>query len=558
MAVWVQVDRLAAARPDEVDAQRWRGRFITTLNVVGGSAALIMGFAFLASGEWLDAIVAPLGAVFCLGLQWTWRRTHSAPLVANAFGTFASLLYFAGFVVHRELSMVAWLAVMPLLVLFLGGRRLGVAWLGIESALILIAVMVTGRLPAPKLAAELSLQPALLRMIALMVVVFAVGLIFDLSANSVLTRLREANEAKSRFLANVSHELRTPLNGVLGMAELMSQNDLSQAQRERLAIVLQSGQLLRLLIDDVLDATKLEKGQLEITEGPVVPGEVVATVLKQLQSLADAKGLALALEQHGAGEALHTDALRLMQVVSNLVGNALKFTSQGGVTVVVNTTRLGDDVRLVLEVRDTGPGVSPDELSTLFTPFTRLKRDARVPGTGLGLSIVKTIGELLGGTVTVRSEVGVGSTFRFELTRPRAVITAEAQVLQRAALNPARVLLVDDNAVNLKVARGLLEKLGCVVTTAADGAQAVERFACGAFDLVLMDLHMPVMDGFESAKLIRARNTTVRILALSATTVREELDAVTTCGMDGYLSKPVRIDQLREALPQPVVKLLSA
>jgi signal transduction histidine kinase/CheY-like chemotaxis protein len=547
--VWERIDRLAGARRGESDAQLWRGRFITTLTIIGALASLVLGAAHALAGDFLNGGVSAGGVVFCVGLQFVWRKQRSATLIANAFGMFASALYFAGFVVHRERSMVAWLAVMPLLVLFLGGRKLGLIWLAIESVLIGLTMWITAALPRPPNATEFD--PALLP--ALMVVIFTVGLVFDLSAHSVLTQLRDANEAKTRFLANVSHELRTPLNGVVGMAELMSHNELSPAQRERLGVVLQSAQLLRLLIDDVLDATQLERGKLEITEGPVLAGEVVKTVFMQLQSLADAKRLSLALELHGTDDALRTDALRLMQVVSNLVGNALKYTQQGGVTVVVRTSREGEDVRAVIEVRDTGAGISPDELKMIFTPFTRLKRDALVPGTGLGLSIVKAIGDLLGGTVSVRSELGVGSSFCFELVRPRAELVKPAPAADVVSLRVARVLLVDDNAVNLRVAKGLLEKLGCTVTTAKDGADALVKFAPGAFELVLMDLHMPVMDGFASAKEIRVRDAAVCIFALTASTVREELDAVEHAGMNGYLSKPVRLDQLRDAIPLPTL-----
>lgn len=550
MPIWAYIDRLGGAEANDPEHARWRGRFITTLMLLGIVASIAMGIGFAAAREWLQLAVAPVGVLLCGSLLVAWRTWKREGIIANAFAIFATLLYFAGFVVHRELSMVAWLAVLPMLVLFLGGRRLGLIWLGIELVVISSAVVVSLYVPAPpNLATELNLPAALFRLMGLMAVLFVVTLVFDVSATSVLNRMLEATQAKSRFLANVSHELRTPLNGVLGMADLMSQNELSAAQRERLAVVLQSAQTLRLLIDDVLDLTQLDRGQLQINEGAVSPIEVVKTVQRQLQTLADAKGLVLSVEALGEPVTLRTDALRLMQIVSNLVANALKFTVKGGVTVVVQTALEGPDVRLVIEVRDTGPGIDPKEISSLFKPFSRLTKDAGVPGTGLGLSIVKTIGELLGGETTLRSEVGVGSTFRFEVVRPRAIVTAETPLTPVVPIMGPRVLLVDDNAVNLKVARGLLERLGCQVLTAGDGAAAIELFKRGNIDLVLMDLHMPVMDGFESAKQIRALDAEVKIIALSATTVREELDGVSASGMNGYLSKPVRLEQLREVLP---------
>ncbi|MBL8913988.1 MAG: response regulator [Archangium sp.] len=548
--IWSFIDRLAGASASEPEHARWRGRFITTLMLLGIAASVAVGIGFAVTRQWTQLAVVPSGVMVCGLLLLAWRKWKREGIIANVFAVFATCLYFAGFVVHRELSTIAWLTVMPMLVLFLGGRKLGLVWLGIEVAVIGAAMMVSIYLPAPaNLAEELTLPAAMFRMMSLMAVLFVVTFVFDVSAVSVLTRMLEATQAKSRFLANVSHELRTPLNGVLGMAELMQQNELSSAQRERLAVVLQSAQTLRLLIDDVLDVTQLDRGQLQINEGAVSPVDVVRTVQRQLQTLADAKGLSLSVEPLGEPVMLRTDALRLMQIVSNLVANALKFTVKGGVTVVVQTALEGSQVRLVIEVRDTGPGIDARDVSALFKPFSRLTKDVGVPGTGLGLSIVKTIGELLGGETTLRSELGVGSTFRFELVRPRAIVTAETPIPTVVAIQGPRVLLIDDNAVNLKVARGLLEKLGCQVLTAGDGAAGAELFQRGKFDLVLMDLHMPVMDGFESAKQIRAMDSEVKIIALSATTVREELDAVERSGMNGYLSKPVRLEQLREVLP---------
>ncbi|MFT3709627.1 MAG: ATP-binding protein [Archangium sp.] len=558
MSIWSFIDRWAGAKATEPDHLRWRGRFIASLSLLGAAASIVTGIALLFTGALVDAAITPVGAAFCLGLLWTWRKWKRAAIPANAFAAFCTVLYFAAFVVHRELSAVAWLAITPMLALFLGGRKLGVIWAVIEALLIGAAVVISNVYPQASIADEMNTSAALLRMSSLMLVVFTVAVVFDLSGQSVLDRLIEASNAKSRFLANVSHELRTPLNGVLGMAELMAQNELSPAQRERLATILETGQHLRLLIDDVLDTTQLDRGELQIHEGPTSPHEVAATVLKQLQTLADNKTLSLSLETPGESLVMRTDGLRLMQIVSNLVGNAIKFTERGGVVVVVQTAREANNVRLVLEVRDTGPGIPSGEQEAIFKPFTRLKRDATVAGTGLGLSIVKTIGELLGGKISVRSEAGQGATFRFELVRPIEVLVKAVELPPVVALHGPRVLLVDDNNVNLKVARGLLEKLGCQVTSAADGAQAVERFQSGQFDLVLMDLHMPVLDGFESAQKIRALDAAVKIIALSATTVREELDRVTLSGMNGYLSKPVRLEQLRDALPTLVPARRSA
>lgn len=522
---------------------------MTALCGLGALSSLVVAIAFASLHDWLDAAVAPGGIAFCLSLQWLWRRTKNAALIGNVFGVCVSALYFSAFLYHREVAMMAWLSVMPLLVLFLGGRKLGAVWLGIEIVLLFTAMAIVAY--GPRVPVDPSrTEPSLMLMGALMVMVFAVGLIFDVSTWSVLNRLREANEMKGRFLANVSHELRTPLNGVLGMAELMAEHELPNAQRERLSVLLQSGHHLRQLIQDVLDVTRLERTSLKVSDAPVLPAEAARNAISQLESLAQAKKLSLALEVHGEPIGLRSDGLRLMQIVTNLTGNALKFTDEGGVTVIVVTTALpNDQVRLVIEVRDTGPGISPEDLGKLFVPFARLDKDANTAGTGLGLSIVKTIAELLGGSVSVRSKVGEGSTFRFEMERPRAEMAAPQQVVNEPSpIKPPRVMLVDDNAINRKVARGMLEKLGCEVVTAADGAAALAVFAPGQFDLVLMDLHMPVMDGFEASREMRLRDPEVRIIALTATTVTEELDSVRSYGMNGHLEKPVRLDQLRSEL----------
>jgi two-component system, sensor histidine kinase len=542
--VWVLLDRLGGLSANADDAERWRGRFITALTSLGSFGSMAIGIAYLASGALKEAVTGPLGVLFCVGLQALWRKTQSTALIAHVFGAFSSVIYFAGFLVHHDVSMLAWLAVVPLMVLFMGGRTLGAWWMALDATLML-GGMVYLKVSSGALASADGGPAAFARIAALMVMVFAVGLVFELSATSVLQRLKEATQARARFLANVSHELRTPLNGVLGMAELIAQGELSPDQRERLAVVLQSGNVLRMLIDDVLDATQLDHGTLRIADGPVVPLNVAQTVVQQLTTLAASKGLSLTLHR-GGNEPLLTDGLRLMQVMSNLVSNALKYTQTGGVTLQVDSTRRDHQTQLTVVVTDTGPGLTKDQLASLFKPFVRLERDAGVQGTGLGLSIVKTIAELLGGQISATSEPGVGSSFCFTLVRPRAEVA-----LILSAPSPrlaARVLLVDDNSVNLKVAKGLLEKLGSVVTTAGNGEEAVAQFKAGGFELVLMDLHMPVMDGFEAAQRIRSLDDKVTIVALSATNVKEELEAIGEHGIDAAMSKPVQLEQLRDML----------
>ncbi|MEO6408612.1 MAG: ATP-binding protein [Burkholderiaceae bacterium] len=370
-----------------------------------------------------------------------------------------------------------------------------------------------------------------------------------------------ANAAKSRFLAMMSHEIRTPMNGVLGTAELLAHSGLDDAQRRLVETAQRSGATMLALIDDLLDLSRIEAGKLTLLESRFELDLLIDDVMLLVAPAAQAKGLAchprLApdLPAYVVG-----DALRLRQVLSNLLANAIKFTDAGQVDLgVAVLERSGDAVRLRFEVIDTGPGVPAEHQATMFEAFTQADASTtrRHGGSGLGLAIVKQLVHLLGGEVGVHSRSGAGATFWFELRfalAPAAPVDAAAT--QAAALPEppldARVLLVDDHPVNQLVVRAMLELLGCRVDLADDGLAACEAAATQRYDVVLMDLHMPRMDGLTATACIRADATgasrAMPIVALSAAALPEDRARCAAAGMADFIAKPVTLARLRECL----------
>jgi signal transduction histidine kinase/CheY-like chemotaxis protein len=355
----------------------------------------------------------------------------------------------------------------------------------------------------------------------------------------------EAVEARTRFMANVSHEIRTPMNAVIGLTTLLLESDLNEKQREDVIILRQTGDVLLRVVTDVLDFAKLESESFRLESEPISLDEVINSTLRVWSAPASEKGIDLNFYRADDWWPLWKgDRIRLQQILQNLVANAIRFTDVGSVTVKADC---GDSI-VLLKIEDTGCGIKESDLEQIFHSFRQSATDRG--GTGLGLTICYRLVVTMGGTITVESTPGEGSCFKLSLPLQRCneVARAEPDDSGVPLKDVARVLLVDDNEVNLKVARRHLQKLGCQVTTAVNGQEAVDKAVSGAFDLILMDCQMPVMTGLEATERIRRSDHKTRIFALTAMATPEEQKACLKCGMDGVITKPVRISELRAVL----------
>ena len=386
------------------------------------------------------------------------------------------------------------------------------------------------------------------------------------SAEEDLRRARDEAEAaslaKSTFLANTSHEIRTPINAIMGMAQALQDEDLTPRAADQVDTVLQASEALTVIIDDLLDLSKIEAGQLEMETLPFDPVIIVEKARRTLAVRAEEKGISLTVTVHpDTVRDVEGDSVRLRQILMNVMGNALKFTDKGSVDVHLSSTTEPNGVRLFLQVCDTGIGIDTQRLTDIFDPFTQA--DASVTrthgGTGLGLSISKRLVEMMDGHIGVDSQPGRGSTFYFDVlvaavTGRSVTVTPEVEVDVR----PLRILLAEDNALNRKVARALLLRDAHDITEVVNGAMAVDAVRTApAFDVILMDMQMPVMDGMTATEEIRrleaeAGRTPVPIVAITANAMKADKDRCLAAGMDDFLAKPVRREQLRAALARAV------
>lgn len=364
-------------------------------------------------------------------------------------------------------------------------------------------------------------------------------------------RAEAASDAKSAFLANVSHEIRTPLNGMLGMAQVLAASELDDAQRDQTDAILDSGKTLIALLNDVLDLSKIEAGKLEIAPVDADLTHVMRRLDKLWQPAAEEKAIELTLDLSASlPPRLKFDPVRVRQCVSNLISNAVKFTECGEVNVHVSVPGRGPNAGLVqVKVRDSGIGMDDDTVGRLFTPFTQADGSTarRFGGTGLGLSISRKLAQMMGGDVTVVSAPGLGSTFtltfRGEAAAPPVVVkdpAADRGAMERSG--PISVLVVDDVPLNRKVAKLFLEHQKWRVSEAIHGQDALAKLATETFDLVLLDIHMPVMDGPETLKRIRASGeawSDLPVIALTANAMAGDRDRYEEMGMDGYVAKPI-------------------
>jgi signal transduction histidine kinase/FixJ family two-component response regulator len=371
-----------------------------------------------------------------------------------------------------------------------------------------------------------------------------------------------ANQAKSTFLATMSHEIRTPMNGVIGTAELLEREPLSDRQKRLVGTVRSSADALLRIIDDVLDFSKIEAGRMELEEAPFSLRGLVDGVAETLSVQAERKGLVVsAAVEPGTPDCWRGDITRVRQILFNLIGNAIKFTDAGEVRVAARAVSdAGGGERLELSVADTGIGMTDKQMERLFQPFGQADSSTtrRYGGTGLGLSIVRRLAELMGGTAAVSSAPGSGSLFTVSLAlaraQPSAGEAAPSMSMAQAGTLRGTVLAVDDYEVNLEVLAGQLEILGVPVDTATNGIEALMMWRRRPYALVLTDIHMPDMDGFELTRQIRAEETLANgrrrtpVVALTANALKGEAERCVATGMDGYLTKPLTLDRLGETV----------
>ncbi len=367
-----------------------------------------------------------------------------------------------------------------------------------------------------------------------------------------------ASAAKSVFLATMSHEIRTPMNAVLGMASLLARTPLDARQRDWLDVIMRAGETLMSTLNGVLDLSKIEAGKLDFERAPFNAVDLLDDVACLFEMKAHEKGLAFAVSAPPRREgAVYGDAARLKQALSGIVANAVKFTDRGGVRLSLAINQSADGAtELVFDIADTGAGIDPAHVEHVFAPFTQgdAALTRRHGGAGLGLAVARRIVELMGGTIDVDSAPGAGSLFRVAVALERAPFREQEapqgggdpapDIAALRAGRPLRILAAEDNEANRRVLAAFLEPLGANLVIACDGEEAVEAFARGPFDLVLMDVQMPRLDGVEATRAIRARErdngaAPTRIVALTANAMAHQVETCLKAGMDGHLAKPL-------------------
>lgn len=362
-----------------------------------------------------------------------------------------------------------------------------------------------------------------------------------------------ASRAKSTFLANVSHEIRTPMNGVLGMCELLSSTALTPQQKEYAETIGESARRQLQILNELLDSAKIEAGRLALEAIPFCPADLLKDIERAFRGDVVKKGLAFQIELVNAPAAVSGDPLRVHQIVSNLVGNAVKFTQKGGIHIKLEGAAglLGNG--LTITVSDTGVGISLESQARLFHKFVQGDESTtrRFGGTGLGLSICRDLAELMGGSIGVQSTEGQGTTFRVSLPLPVAQPRHHAKrgSFQQVQLHSALpILVVEDNLVNQKVAGGMLRSFGLTFQIANSGLEGVALCASKSFAMVLMDCQMPGMDGFEATRQIRAKGLRIPIVAVTASAGDTERRAAFQAGMNDFLPKPISREDLLATL----------
>jgi signal transduction histidine kinase/ActR/RegA family two-component response regulator len=513
--------------------------------------------AFLSAALMAGTLAVMSGCLAALRLK---ASTSVVTSIALAAGVAIATLMGLG-AGSEGVGSLVWITLAPLFALAVAGRRAGNVVLALSAVAILVGLLgIERHWLDPVLNFERPIQARAIGLLGVCLTAFFLVRAYEAetqasietlqSQNEALLRAQAeadfANRAKSEFLATISHEIRTPLNGVTGMVTLLRDEKDPQRMKDGLRVVQQSADMLLAVINDVLDFSKIESNRLELERVPLSPARELKLVMELLQGRAAERSNDLELTvAPGVPAWILGDATRLRQVVMNLVANAVKFTHGGRVTCHLHS-RAG---RLLIEVADTGIGMTPEVRARLFEPFVQADASTtrRFGGTGLGLVISRRLVEAMGGTVSVESEFEQGSRFTISLPFEETSAPVASPVLV-APTTSRTVLVVEDNFVNQVVAVRLLERMGHRVSVANDGAEALTLLAEQTFDLVLMDCHMPVMDGFDATRHLRARGDGTPVFALTAAVTRDDLSACMAAGMTGVLSKPLRLEKLVEVL----------
>ncbi|MFT4899192.1 MAG: signal transduction histidine kinase/ActR/RegA family two-component response regulator [Flavobacteriales bacterium] len=377
--------------------------------------------------------------------------------------------------------------------------------------------------------------------------------------NSKKNEAESIAEMKSSFLANMSHEIRTPMNGIMGLTKLLLNTRLSGKQNEYLRAIESSSDTLLVIINDILDLSKIEAGKLSLEKKEFLFINILSSVVGVFEGKALGKGIELVANYHqnNLPEVLVGDSVRLNQILYNLINNAVKFTQEGSVTLAVNTVEMSDkDVLLKFTITDTGIGISQEQQSQIFNEFSQANSSTtrEFGGTGLGLSIVKKLVELQGGSVTIVSEEEKGSSFIFEILYPHKKISESNIPVSNDSLDfnlgGLKILLVEDNPVNQLVVTDLLSEVGAEVELAVNGQEAINLFNPEKHAVILMDMQMPVMDGYEAIRRLRNGGFDVPIIALTAHVSEVEMEKCKSAGANEYLSKPYKPQELYQKVIQ--------